>query len=589
MPFCWATGNTGNEALNYTVQAQTEAIIFNRNHPSVILWSLGNESPWTSNFQDSYMNYLRRIDTTRPYVFDGGSQQPVPPLDLMSVHYPGFDGPHYYGNLSYPVLFGEYAHLNCYNRREVLTDPGVRNIWGLGVSEMWELMYPQTGVLGGCYWAGIDDMFVMPSDEFVGYGPWGVIDSWRRYKPETYIVQQIYSPVRLTIPDAADPWEYLLVDNRYDFTYLEELNFTWTLNNKYGLAFADGAPRTTRNILRLKNFNRSLGNGTLLIEVHSPLGFSINKWAITVGVPDRNPPCPARSQTSNPPTVLPLPDGGYLISLSNHQGVWKVDPQGQISGNTSVQVLKAGPTLMVLPINNCCQMQLTEDMPPITPFNSPCIDWRLSHLSAAVVQESALIYVNGTYANASGGFVYSFDDTGFVNVSYEFVWTSPVVNVRQLGLVFDTDISHSYSYWKRQGPYSTYPEDHIGRLIGRNVSAGSGPIPTPRKRPIGSYASDATPYGSNDFRSTKQNFTEFTLCSIDASSCIASFSDGSQHSRPWVDNETPCISFLVAQTSNEGGNPFSREAVLPHPVVRPGDKVRGVVTLRMYNNLTNFR
>jgi beta-galactosidase/beta-glucuronidase len=37
MPFCWASGNVGGAALNYTVQAQREAMVFNRNHPSVIL------------------------------------------------------------------------------------------------------------------------------------------------------------------------------------------------------------------------------------------------------------------------------------------------------------------------------------------------------------------------------------------------------------------------------------------------------------------------------------------------------------------------------------------------------------------------
>ena len=44
MPFCWASGNTGSLDFNYTVQAQREAMVHNRNHPSVIHWSLGNVS-----------------------------------------------------------------------------------------------------------------------------------------------------------------------------------------------------------------------------------------------------------------------------------------------------------------------------------------------------------------------------------------------------------------------------------------------------------------------------------------------------------------------------------------------------------------
>ncbi len=42
-PFCWASGNSGEAAFNYTVQAQREAMVFNRNHPSVIMceWASG--------------------------------------------------------------------------------------------------------------------------------------------------------------------------------------------------------------------------------------------------------------------------------------------------------------------------------------------------------------------------------------------------------------------------------------------------------------------------------------------------------------------------------------------------------------------
>jgi len=157
MPFCWASGNVGAFDFNYTVQAQREAMVFLRNHPSVVHWSLGNESPWLRNFDQSLALYLREVDWTRPFLFDGGGGQAIPPLDIISLHYPGFDVPPKLANASYPTQFGEYAHLNCYNRRELAADPGVRDIWGLGIEKMWELIYASPGVLGACYWAGIDE------------------------------------------------------------------------------------------------------------------------------------------------------------------------------------------------------------------------------------------------------------------------------------------------------------------------------------------------------------------------------------------------------------------------------------------------
>ena len=62
MPFCWANSNQGQLAFNYTVQAQMEAVLFNRNHPSVIAFSLGNESPWTSNFNSTSILFIKFIN-----------------------------------------------------------------------------------------------------------------------------------------------------------------------------------------------------------------------------------------------------------------------------------------------------------------------------------------------------------------------------------------------------------------------------------------------------------------------------------------------------------------------------------------------
>lgn len=109
MPFCWASGNSGSAAYNYTVQAQSEAVVYNRNHPSVIAWSLGNESPWLKNFQDSLSHYIRKLDNTRSFMFDGGQGQTVPPLNITSEHYPGLPGPHQSASSAWPVLYGEYA------------------------------------------------------------------------------------------------------------------------------------------------------------------------------------------------------------------------------------------------------------------------------------------------------------------------------------------------------------------------------------------------------------------------------------------------------------------------------------------------
>ena len=47
------------------------------------------------------------------------------------------------------MTYGEYCHLNVYNRSELVTDPGIRSDWALALAQMWENMYATDGVLGG--------------------------------------------------------------------------------------------------------------------------------------------------------------------------------------------------------------------------------------------------------------------------------------------------------------------------------------------------------------------------------------------------------------------------------------------------------
>lgn len=74
--------------------------------------------------------------------------------------------------MSRPVLFGEYAHLSCYNRTELVTDPGIRAAFGTPLVQLYDTMYRHPGCLGGALWSGIDDTFHLPDGQIVGYGPW---------------------------------------------------------------------------------------------------------------------------------------------------------------------------------------------------------------------------------------------------------------------------------------------------------------------------------------------------------------------------------------------------------------------------------
>jgi len=579
MPFCWASGNAGAAAFNYTVQVQREAMTHLRNHPSVTLWSLGNESPWNENFQDSLSSYLREVDSTRPFMFDGGQGQAAPPLDVISNHYPSFAAAAAAANATVPTLFGEYAHLNCYNRRELATDEGIRDIWALGIEKMWSIVYHAEGSLGACYWAGIDDIFYMPGGQPVGYGEWGVIDAWRRAKPETFHVRNIYAPVVIAAPAPGGAWApALAVENRHDFTDLSEVAFSWAIPERAlsGAGAASGGPHTAGNALALSGLPADLSSGTLEINATSPRGFLINAWAFPLGAPA----APRRRAAGAAPTVTPLPDGSLLIRDAAGAFSWRVDARGALSGNTSAggQVLAGGPALMVLPIRGEDSMQLVEGAPPILPWNDALTKWALANRSWSVVGDAAVVVLTGAYAEAAGAFTLSFDGAARVRCAYDFSWTGAAVAPRQIGLVWAAPGDLAAVSWRRTAQWpAKYPADHIGRPAGDGVRANAGPAPGNVTR-AGAWADDASPLGSPDFRSTRHNVTVFELGA--GARALAFVSAGAQHARAWVADDGG-VGLLTADVSNEGGNPFSREGVLPHPRVAAGFALRGEAELQM--------
>ena len=98
-----------------------------------------NESLWGPNWA-RLLKFYKRTDPTRPETFHDqaydsyNNHRSTAPIAVY--HYPGPDGDRVADTFPGPLLFGEYCHVNCYNRREIAADPGVRDAWGRGFLPM---------------------------------------------------------------------------------------------------------------------------------------------------------------------------------------------------------------------------------------------------------------------------------------------------------------------------------------------------------------------------------------------------------------------------------------------------------------------
>ena len=110
-----------------------------RNHASIIFWSLGNEAGPGENFKYAY-DAVKALDPTRPIHYEGANNY----MDMDSKMYPsiGYVKGQGRSNSTRPYLLCEYAH-------------AMGNAVG-NLPEYWEQIEKYPRLIGGCIWDWVD-------------------------------------------------------------------------------------------------------------------------------------------------------------------------------------------------------------------------------------------------------------------------------------------------------------------------------------------------------------------------------------------------------------------------------------------------
>jgi len=591
-PLCWVHHNANltwdswdyrdPKLFPYFMRAEYENLAANRNHPCVIIWSLANESYWSPLFAEANRR-VKLADPTRPTSFhdqcwggynNGGSQ-----ADIAVYHYPGENGPAKCDKETRPVLFGEYCHVECYNRRELVTDPGVREDWGRGFVRMYDLMYQHEGCLGGAIWAGIDDVFCLPDRKYVGYGMWGSIcDGWRRAKPEFWQVKKTYSPVRVmtdVLPLPA-PGESIRipVENRYNFANLAEVGIAWKMGKEQGTVQLDLPARHTGEILIPAPAKLEAG-AVLHLKFTDPRGFVCDEDNIQLGKSSEVAAVTEKSEgklsftETNSQIEIKGDDVEYVIDRQTGQFI-----SGKFDGRT---ILIGGPSLMVLPLQDeACE---PVDLGIWKPLNNVCENWKAGSVTATQNMDgSVVVTVNGSSTEANGRYQIHLDTAGGIKVSYDFA-SNISENPRQWGMVFFTPKDFETLHWNRKAQWSFYPADDIGRPIGTAIArVASNNAPYATHSPGHTWSQDATELGGNDFSSTKVAIHKASLAA--GSVALQVVSDGHQSIRAFIADDQAGL--LVTGFHTGGGDGFfgAHFAAERRPL-KPGSRLADMIQLRL--------
>lgn len=135
-----------------------------KNHPCVIMWSLGNESGYGCN-HDAMSEYVKKRDNSRLLHYQGSEWLPElgkEKADVFSTMYPSYDKVKAFlknKKDKRPIFLCEYAHA-------MGVGPG-------GLKEYWDLAYKYPSFIGGCIWEWCDHSYLLTDEEGNEYYAYG--------------------------------------------------------------------------------------------------------------------------------------------------------------------------------------------------------------------------------------------------------------------------------------------------------------------------------------------------------------------------------------------------------------------------------
>ncbi|MFD7047446.1 glycoside hydrolase family 2 TIM barrel-domain containing protein [Streptomyces mirabilis] len=503
--------------LGAFVDRVSRMVLRDKNHPSVIIWSLGNESDYGAN-HDAAAGWLRRHDPSRPLQYEGAAKlgwaDPKVASDIACPMYAPLEDCVAHalsGEQTKPLIQCEYSHAMG-NSNGTLADhwAAIESTPGLQGGFIWEfwdhgiLQRVNDGRPAGRGGAGLYDNGVAAPGHRWAYGgdfgetihdgafvADGVVFPDRTPKPVMYEHREIAAPVRLAYVGGE-----LRLTNHQHFRGLEWLTAEWELS------LAEGGTLTAAAELPDVRAGES---------VAVPMPFTLPEdggeaWlTLRVTTADEEAWAPRGTEVCVPQVRLraATPVGSAVLPDS----AVEVDEDG----------LLVHPLLTAAPVLSLWRTPTDNDE-----LGGMAVRWRAWGLDAPerklvdVRREDGSVTVVAEYATLAGAVRHEQVFTrveGGVRIEETAQLPAALDDVPRVGSVFETVAGLDVLEWYGQGPWESYPDRSTGAPVGHH-SLPVDELFTPYLRPQESGG--------------RHGVRRFTLSAPDATGCAVALDEPRQ-------------------------------------------------------------
>ncbi|HTL28931.1 MAG TPA: glycoside hydrolase family 2 TIM barrel-domain containing protein [Tepidisphaeraceae bacterium] len=525
LPYCWTP--TDDKAMEPAfLQRARETVRRDKNHPSVIVWTVGNENKPGRNLQ-TVADLVKKLDDTRPRnvsEMDSAKYK----TDISDKHYPTPQKMEEFAKRAREtgVPFICVEGPNTWDVR-LGADAACLDRWEAVMERSWDVVMREPVLAGTFLWEWQDRAVSDKNPKKLYY--WfpetginllkikGVVDGFRNPGPRYYNIKMVYSPIRVgEKADVSDAMVSFEVENAYSFTSLSDLKTSWQLLQD-GKAIASGDAKADiaplkKGKVELKLPGDALRTADALrVDFVHPGGLDIVAHQFTLKQPKF-----ASKIDEKLPEGVTFPRFNLITRKTERNNLWKE--------------VKTFPTAL----KNAKQEngKLTADL------------------------------IGGPDNKPVGRLEAQLDGNRF---SYRVQWTGPKIDAQELGWAIDMPTGADQFSWDRAARWTVYPDKHIGRPSGTATPESMNCNYTKWDRP------DAF-----DFNSTKYDCNWASLTDKSGNGVRVEFDPKHRmHCRGGVSEDKSKNVLFVNQAVSvpeDISTNIVREMVM---ILNPGDKIEG--------------